>query len=71
MSDVPKRPTYGELEADLLRRGWQPERQRGSHLVLRAPDGRRSFPLPVNHRGRNASRHVVASYRRALREDRP
>lgn len=62
---LPKVPTYGDLEDDILSRGWLPDRQSGSHRTFQGPEGR-SFPIPVNHRGRDASSRVLSTYRRTV-----
>ena len=54
---------FREIESVLLRLGFEPVRQKGSHVFYRHPDGR-TTTVP-NHPGRNLARPLL---REILRE---
>jgi len=56
-----------ELYRRLVDVGAAHVRTRGSHYLMRLPGGA-TVPLPFNHPAAEASRTVVASFRRVLRE---
>ena len=56
-------PAFGGMEKILIRLGFEPVRQKGSHVFYRHPDGR-TTTVP-NHPGRDLARPLI---REILRE---